>query len=439
MKNRILAGLTLAGVAILASCGQDLTQSTAVPTAASFAKVVTPGCSYSTAAGDARSYFSSNKDTVLTLLTAMSKTSGAAATSAGWGVLAQLAAEVGTTAVKGTPAQGSTFANDVLLCMSVPTYTNSAGSQRRARRERPVRGAQWLERDALAVVSRGTPAVWRRAQHEKRGRWPGTTLFYGSPVTSPLFDNETPAGVVFDLKSLPGGLTFTPMIRVGVCTSLTRMPESCIDHSTGSNPVILSPDLSLSFCTTTASATRSSSALFAAAASLATWLAPEPAHAATTMFKLGGGGTGLVGGLSDIGPVSFTSVVTFTVKPKNSSVSKNRQFVPTVTVQNLTAKGHAIAGVQITLSVTTNNGSFNITGNTATTDANGIATFPNLHIDKAGGYTMTATSEVAARPASSSTSTDSNRPSMQRLAARRHSRFRAASASCTWAASADGP
>src|SRR5689334_3748197 len=64
MKNRVLAGLTLAGVAILASCGQDLTQSTAVPAAPSFAKSTTPTCSYSTANGDARSYFSSNKDTV---------------------------------------------------------------------------------------------------------------------------------------------------------------------------------------------------------------------------------------------------------------------------------------------------------------------------------------------------------------------------------------
>jgi hypothetical protein len=75
-------------------------------------------------------------------------------------------------------------------------------------------------------------------------------------------------------------------------------------------------------------------------------------------------------------------------------VSKSPQFVPTVTVQNFTAKGHPIANVLITLSVTTNNGGFHISGNTAYTDTNGIATFPDLHIDKAGGYTMTASSEV---------------------------------------------
>jgi len=57
MKNRILAGLTVAGVAILVACGQDLSQPTAVPSAASYAKVVTPTCTYSTAANDARTYF----------------------------------------------------------------------------------------------------------------------------------------------------------------------------------------------------------------------------------------------------------------------------------------------------------------------------------------------------------------------------------------------
>ena len=41
-----------------------------------------------------------------------------------------------------------------------------------------------------------------------------------------------------------------------------------------------------------------------------------------------------------------------------------------------------------------NNGSFNITGNTATTNSSGVATFPNLRIDKAGGYDMTAVTDI---------------------------------------------
>ena len=257
MKNRVLAGLTVAGVAILASCGQDLSQPTAVPSAASYAKVVTPTCSYSTAANDARTYFSSNKDSVFTLLTAMSKLgSGTVANTAGWSVLGRLANAVGTAAVKGTPAQGNTFANDVLLCMSVGTYTypldlSGALGTNGLFAVRDGSGAV-----PLAVVSRGTPVY---GAEPTTGAWPvaGSTLFYASPVTDPLFDNETPAGVVFDLKSLPGGLTFTPMIRVGVCS--INDPNARILHDHSGDAVILSPDAALSFCPTASNVTRSSS------------------------------------------------------------------------------------------------------------------------------------------------------------------------------------
>jgi hypothetical protein len=401
MKNRIFAGLTLAGVAILASCGQDLTQSTAVPTAASFAKVVTPVCSFSTANNDARSYFVSNKDAVFALLDAMStayRAGGAAgATSAGWAVLARLgaAADAGSAVVKGSPALGSTFANDVLLCMTVPTYAY------------PLDLSAALGPNGLFAVRDGTgnaPVMSRLiiggvpayGAEPSTGNWPvaGSTLFYGNQLFVSQFANETPAGVLFDLKTLPGGLTFSPEIKAGVCT--ISDPNARVLHQhVGNNPVILPPADALSFCTPPTSMTQSGTSMFAAAASrLATWLAPAPANAATMAFAFGGGGTGLINGLSDIGPVSYTSVVTYTVPPANTSVSANPQFVPTVTVQNLTANGNALKGVLITLSVVSNSGSFTITGNTATTDVNGIATFPNLNIDKAGGYTMTASSEL---------------------------------------------
>jgi hypothetical protein len=82
------------------------------------------------------------------------------------------------------------------------------------------------------------------------------------------------------------------------------------------------------------------------------------------------------------------------VKPGNTSRSKNPQFTPVVTVRNGSAGGNALQGATITLIVSTNNGSFTITGNTAITNASGIATFPNLKISKPGGYTMTAVSEL---------------------------------------------
>jgi len=398
MKNRVLAGLTLAGVAILASCGQDLTQSTAVPAAPSFAKVTTPVCSYSTAANDARSYFSSNKDVVFDLLTTMSKSTGAATTTAGWAVLTRLAAaaDAGSAAVKGTPAQGSTFANDVLLCMSVPTYTYPLDLSLAlgANGLFEVRDGTVADAVTSHLIIGGYPAY---GAQPSTGNWPvaGPTLFYGNQLFVSLFANETPAGVLFDLKTLPGGLTFSPSIKVGVCT-ITDPNARILHLHQGDNPVILPPTSDLSFCPPPpTSMTQSGSSMFAAAANrLASWLAPATANAATMFVVKSGGGTTLVGGLSDIGPVSYTSVVTFLQPPTNTSVSKNPSFTPSVQVKNVTAKGNALVGVTITISVANNNGSYTITGNTAVTDANGIATFPLLYIDKAGGYTMTASSEL---------------------------------------------
>ena len=398
MKNRVLAGLTLAGVAILASCGQDLTQSTAVPAAPSFAKVTTPVCSYSTAANDARSYFSSNKDVVFDLLSTMSKSTGTATTTAGWAVLTRLAAaaDAGSAAVKGTPAQGSTFANDVLLCMSVPTYTYPLDLSLAlgANGLFEVRDGTVADAVTSHLIIGGYPAY---GAQPSTGNWPvaGPTLFYGNQLFVSLFANETPAGVLFDLKTLPGGLTFSPSIKVGVCT-ITDPNARILHLHQGDNPVILPPTSDLSFCPPPpTSMTQSGSSMFAAAANrLASWLAPATANAATMFVVKSGGGTTLVGGLSDIGPVSYTSVVTFLQPPTNTSVSKNPSFTPSVQVKNVTAKGNALVGVTITISVANNNGSYTITGNTAVTDANGIATFPLLYIDKAGGYTMTASSEL---------------------------------------------
>ena len=146
----------------------------------------------------------------------------------------------------------------------------------------------------------------------------------------------------------------------------------------------------------TSVSTPAGSSLFASAANrLASWFAPAAANAAATKaFKLGGGGTGLVGGLSKIGPVTYTSTMQWVVKPGNTSRSANPQFTPVVTVRNGSAGGNNLQGATITLIVSTNNGSFTITGNTAVTNAAGIATFPNLKISKPGGYTMTAVSEL---------------------------------------------
>jgi hypothetical protein len=162
----------------------------------------------------------------------------------------------------------------------------------------------------------------------------------------------------------------------------------------GDPAVILPPTDALSFCPTTSTSRTPAFSGVAVLSRAAEWLAPAQRHAATMAPVRSGGGAGLVSGLSEIGPVSFVSVVSFSVPPQTTRLSANPQFVPTVTVVDTTSHGNPIKGVLITLTVVGNNGSYTITGNTATTNSSGVATFPDLHIDKAGGYTVTATSEV---------------------------------------------
>ena len=138
------------------------------------------------------------------------------------------------------------------------------------------------------------------------------------------------------------------------------------------------PPRSLSFCPIGSNTQSRTFPGYAFASRVASWLAPQMANAAPMAMPAGGGGAGLVGGLSEIGPVSFTSVVSFTVPRRgNTTLSANPQFPNTVTVLNVTSNGNALKGAVITLTVVGNNGSYNITGNVATTDDAGVGDLPD--------------------------------------------------------------
>src|SRR5678815_2412622 len=140
MKARIISSVAAAGVlALVVSCSQDQSTVTSVsPTGASYARVPAPTCSFSTTTNDGKTYFLDQKDAVFALLDAMQTASRTYGTSsaqnqlAGMNVLARLgtAAQNGVNQVKGTPALGNTFANDVLLCMGVAAidFTQSLGA-----------------------------------------------------------------------------------------------------------------------------------------------------------------------------------------------------------------------------------------------------------------------------------------------------------------------
>ena len=127
----------------------------------------------------------------------------------------------------------------------------------------------------------------------------------------------------------------------------------------------------------------------------------------------GGGGGGLVSGLSEIGPVEFTDTLSFVLPVPNaarSDTAKSKdadpltsQFSPIIQVaRRARRRNNPLFGVTLTLTVFGNQGSYLASNGSAVTDANGVASFPNFYIDKSGGYTIIAKAPEFGTPGATS-------------------------------------
>jgi hypothetical protein len=133
-------------------------------------------------------------------------------------------------------------------------------------------------------------------------------------------------------------------------------------------------------------------------------LTPPPVFARGSTGASSGSGSFSPYGAVDAGSVNLT----FTSKPATGTVGV---LTPAAVVTATGNQGSPLPGVVITLTVSGNSGSFKVCGpntvngvTTATTDANGVADFSGVAIDKPGGYTLTATSSYAGfNPATVST------------------------------------
>jgi hypothetical protein len=404
MKARVISSLAAAGVLALVGCSQDRSTPASFPTEASFAKggpPSAPTCSFTKATQDGKGYFARQKDSVynyLDLLQAATKgTDANAINDAGFRVLARLGVATDSGLVNSAADSiGSVFANDVLLCTTIGGY----GTDFKASLGPSGLFAVRAVGDLAPVTSRstvtppGVPVYGAEPTTSTGWQFTGSTtnkaLFYASPVTSSIADPTV--GTVFDLSTLPTPLTFSPRIRVGVCDM--TIADGRIEHVHGS-PVILPPDVP-SFCTPSQTGVESSASMFASAAQrVVSWLAPRPAYASTRsmMFAFFGGG-GLVSGLSEIGPVQVIDTVSFPRIGKAKVSQTTNQFSPAISVFVRTTAGTPLAGVTVTLTVANNSGSFTPPSDSvAVTNASGIATYPNFYLNKAGGYTITATTE----------------------------------------------
>jgi hypothetical protein len=408
--GRHTAFLLSGGLALAAIGCSDSNQ--AAPTSPEFG-ISIGTCDLSTAKALVNSTFSTDARTPAKNLIQTIGNSGArteTSTNAGFDLFASLAANG-----IGTASDRSTFVNAILPCqnlgqsLSLPIdFTGAFG----ANGAFAVRGGSAT--DAAAVVSRGglwglepllntsaTPAVrytWDQITHGPNPFPEPPTkpvnkrfLAYGAPlnVSPDQFTNEKPVSTIFDWSTLPT-LSFSPEVVVGACITDNTGASYLIQHQAQGDIV---PSAATSFCSASAVLSGASSGTFAFARRVLDFFRPQPLLAAMLGTRPPGGSAGSLSPYIAIDPQQITLAY-----PALSQVADGRtgQLVKFTNGDFITVKvtptGQTpMQGVKVRLIATTNLGATVVASGNVETTVNGVATFRNLTINKAGGYRLIAT------------------------------------------------
>jgi hypothetical protein len=398
----LVAGL---GVAVLGcSDGNDEPSPTSPDLAPS-----TTGCDIATARGVVSSIFPTQvRQTAKQLLQAIQEAGPGTptATEAGFDLLS-LVASYGPA----NPPGSSTFVNAVIPCQNVgpvalPINFAPALSADGAFE---VRGSSG---DKAAAVSHDllwgleppfnisvTPAV-KRTWNEitTPGSSEVTTqrfLVYGMPVSIQGFTKETLVGTVFEWATIPT-LNFAPGVVVGTCLNDGSGSEYLIQHHAAANGGEIVPSATPSFCPAAPTGLRAKAgwSLSRVAHELFNLFQPRPLLASALVTRPPGGSIGNLSPSAAINPGQIALEFGGTIADGKTGVPLTLAAPgsPPITVSVRPGSGLTpMDGVHVRLIATTNLGATVVaTGNTATTQ-DGIATFPNLRINKAGGYRLIAT------------------------------------------------
>lgn len=358
-------------------------------------------CNFTTTKADARDYLPSAVQTAAqAALRAMSDAYNPTpalngqATTLGFDFIRDfiVAAHDASTAV-GTATLGSKLTNDLFACMNVGmTEAGDFAAALGAKGGYQVRGG--TGDPTTPVVSLPLKAGLMPPSTTDYATWVGQrVLFYGAPKSNSFIVNETPVKTVgFSWSTIPVDHSFTAPGLVGLCVNSTDRDR--VQEVNGTSGKILPLETSFSAlgldCSSALTVATRSGVLDRLAQFAASVLLPEPAYAAAS----GGGTGGTVNGLSDFGVVDVSSVSLTMDRIKDA---KTTTAIDTFRVVAKTGNGSLLPSVVVTIAVVGNSGSFNVTPAepTATTDANGVATFTGINIDKAGGYTVTASATSA--------------------------------------------
>jgi hypothetical protein len=407
--------LAAASIAALAACGETPTSSRNPAVARATTAPLTLTCDINGLKSNARAYAASNKDPLYTIIgdlqQLVKKGPNEAGTDKAFDGLARLAAMRGTSAQLST-ATGATF-NALTLgflgCMESYISANVPGDFSVAGALSPgwmyeVRGkasdgdAGVYERGLSPYWAAEAPQGWAVASTSAAKRF----LVYGYRLTDFLTTDPT-VGSAFEVATIPtiasGKLTLGSPLTIGECevdvTNTLRVQheqEILKEEELGCATPPAFATLSLP------SGAKGFSPLHLAQRALDIF-SPRTLQATMIIGSVGGGRSVL----SPFAVIDMQSVqLAFTGTIADGAISKPLAFRSgdPVQVRVSTKNGSPLSDATVTLSIVGNSSSiaFFQDGSAApsvtvsrTTDANGVATFDNLKLTKAGGYTLDAT------------------------------------------------
>jgi hypothetical protein len=397
------------GLAAL-GCGDNDSETS--PTSPQFAPGAT-GCELSTAKSLVNSVFATSTSRQAAngyLQTIQNNGSGTlTATNAGFDVFALIAAERAADR-PAPPVNGSTFIKAVLSCMDVGTlpssldFTGALGESGAFE----VRGGSATDA-SLAVTSYGDP-VWGLEPPlvgTTRKTWDQITvqpadvetrrfLAYGAPVAiaPTAFTNEVLVGNVFDWSTVPT-LTFSdPGVVVGTCV-IDDQSSFLIQHLAKSDNEEIVPSDFVSFCglsdlmQLTSAKGWTPSAL---AQRLVDFFTPRPLLAAALGTRPPGGSVGALSPFGAVNPDTITLSFPTNAQVKDGFTNTRITFKDGSDIRVFVEPkgGTDLNGAVVVLSAVANLGAPVVPKNNTAVTIDGLATFPGLELNKAGGYRLVA-------------------------------------------------
>ena len=390
-------------------CGDN--DSGSSPTSPQFAPGAT-GCDLSTAKSLVSSVFSTNssKQAANGYLQAIQQAGAktAAATDAGFNLFALIAASRPVP-----PVDGSTFVNAVLGCQNVGAITlpidfsgalgpnggfEVRGGSSSDKAPAVSADGDWgleppLDLGGTAPVRlawdqiTNLPSRFNPASNPVNKRF----LAYGSPITDDDYSNEEVVSTIFDWSTIPAA-TFSPGAVVGTCLIDTDSQQYLIQHHAKDDNGEIIPSATPSFCSSGLTGSRTGElSPFALGQRVLDFFRPQPLLATAVGTRPPGGSVGALSPNAAVNPGQISLLFQGTVADGRTNqvlkFTNNQSITVKVTPTGLTR----MDGVIVRLIATTNLGATVVaTGIEARTE-DGIATFPNLKISKAGGYRLIAT------------------------------------------------